>query len=102
VRWARLFRNAERCAVEIAALACLPWSIFPLLAILALELWVAFRLDWRDLGKYGLGAIAARFVFSLALPWVVSANHIRGLFTAQQLSNRQNATGNAGKNDVLI
>lgn len=102
VRWARLFRNAERCAVEIAALACLHWSIVPLLAILVLEVWVAFRLDWKDLGQHGLGAIAARFVFSLALPWVVAANHVRGLFTTQQLSNPQNETGNAGKNDVLI
>ncbi len=102
VRWTRLFRNAARCAVEVAALACLPWSTAPLLAILALEAWVALRLDWKNLTQHGLGAIAARFVFSLVLPWVVAANHIRGLFTTEQLPNRQNATGNAGNSDALI
>jgi glycosyltransferase involved in cell wall biosynthesis len=102
VRWPRLFRHSARCAVEVAALACLPWSPLPLLAILALEVWFAFNLDWKNLGRHGLGAIAARFVFSLALPWVVAANHIRGLFTTEQLSNRQNETGNVGKSDALI
>jgi len=102
VRWARLFRNSERCAVEIAALACLPWSFIPLLAVLGLEVWVALRLDWKDLRRHGLRAIAARFVFSLALPWVVTANHIRGLFSSEQLLNRQNDTGKARRSDAPI
>ena len=102
VRWARLWRNVERCAVEIAALACLPWSPLPLVVVLALEVWVAFRRDWRELWRFGWGAIFARLAFSIAVPWVVAANHIRGMFTAQQLSNRQNEAGNVGKRDALI
>ncbi len=102
VRWARLFRNAGRCAVEVAALACLPWSVLPFLAILALELWFAFHRDWRHLGRFGLLAVLARFAFSLAVPWVVTANHIRGLFVSEPLSNPQNETANAEKRDALI
>lgn len=95
VRWPRLIRHVERCAVELAALALLPWSVLPLLAVLVFELWVAYRLDWKDLGRFGPAAIAARFVFSLALPWVVAAYHIRGIFTTKQLSNRQNMAAQA-------
>ena len=91
VRWARLFRNAARCVAEIAVLVCLRWSVIPLLADLALESWFAFQKDWRYIGRFGVGAIAARFAFSLAVPWVVAANHIRGLLTKKPLSNRQNA-----------
>ena len=91
VRWARLNRNAARCLCQILALVCLRWTLIPLAAILALELWSAFHRDWRSIGRYGFGAILARFVFSLAVPWVVAVNHIRGLFTSKPLSNRQNA-----------
>jgi glycosyltransferase involved in cell wall biosynthesis len=102
VRWARLFRNAERCLVEVAALILLYWSAIPLLAVLAFELWVAFRLDWKDLGRYGLGAIVPRFVFSLVLPWVVAAGHIRGLLSTRQLSNPQNEMAAAEKGSARI
>jgi glycosyltransferase involved in cell wall biosynthesis len=102
VRWARLIRNAERCVAQIAALVCLHWSVVPLLAILALELWFAFHRDWRHLRHFGLGAILARFAFSLAVPWVVAANHIRGLVVTEQLSNPQNETANVEKRDALI
>jgi len=91
VRWSRLFRNAARCVAEVAVLVCLRWSVIPLLADLALELWFAFQKDWRYIGRFGAGAIAARFAFSLAVPWVVAANHLRGLLTKKPLSNRQNA-----------
>jgi glycosyltransferase involved in cell wall biosynthesis len=90
VRWARLLRNAARCVVEVLALACLRWSVIPLLLILALELWFAFHRDWRDIGRFGMGAVLARFTFSLAVPWVVAVNHMRGLFTKKPLTNRQN------------
>jgi glycosyltransferase involved in cell wall biosynthesis len=102
VRWARLVRNAERCLVEIAALILLHWSAIPLLAVLLFELWVAFRLDWKNLGRYGMGAIAARFVFSLVLPWVVAAGHIRGLISTGQLSNPQNDMAAAGKGSAQV
>lgn len=91
VRWARLFRNAARCVLEVFALASLRWSVIPLLAILTLESWFAFQKDWRHIGRYGFGAVLARFAFSVAVPWVVAANHIRGLFTKKPLTNRQNA-----------
>jgi len=102
VRWARLIRNAERCVAQIAALVCLHWSLVPLLAILALEMWFAFHRDGAHLRRFGLGAILARFAFSLAVPWVVTANHIRGLIVTEQLSNPQNETANVKKRDALI
>jgi glycosyltransferase involved in cell wall biosynthesis len=102
VRWARLVRNVERCVAQVAALACLPWSVLPALAILALELWFAFHRDWRHLHRFGLNAILARFAFSLVVPWVVAANHIRGLFVKEQLSNPQNETASVKKRDALI
>lgn len=95
VRWARLFRNAARCAMEVTVLVCLPWSAVPVLVILALELWFAFHRDGLHLRRFGVNAILARFVFSIAVPWVVAANHIRGLFITKQLSNYQNETGKA-------
>ena len=90
VRWSRLFRNAARCVLEILALASLRWSVVPLLVILALESWFAFQKDWRHIGRYGLRAMLARFAFSVAVPWVVAVNQIRGLFTKKPLTNRQN------------
>lgn len=102
VRWARLFRNAERCVLHIAALACLPWTLVPLLAVLALEIWFAYHRDWRSLSRFGLNAILARFVFSLAVPWVVAINHTRGLFLTRQMSNPQNETANVEKRDAII
>jgi glycosyltransferase involved in cell wall biosynthesis len=91
VRWARLNRNAARCIAQVLAIICLRWSVIPLAAILALELWFAFHRDWRHIGRYGFRAILARFAFSLAVPWVVAVNHIRGLVTKKPLTNRQNA-----------
>ena len=90
VRWARMLRNAVRCLLEIVALALLPLSWLPLLAILVLECWYAFRRDWRFLPRFGLKAILARLAFSLAVPWVVAVNQIRGRFTTRQQTNRQN------------
>ncbi len=90
VRWARLFRNAARCALEIAALVLLRWSAIPLLAVVLLEIWYAFHRDWRFLPRFGAGAILARFGFSVAVPWIVAANQIRGRFTKKAQTNRQN------------
>ncbi len=90
VRWARLFRNAARCALEIAALVLLRWSAIPLLSVVLLEIWYAFHRDWRFLPRFGAGAILARFGFSVAVPWIVAANQIRGRFTKKAQTNRQN------------
>jgi glycosyltransferase involved in cell wall biosynthesis len=91
VRMPRLFRNAERCLLQVLALASLRWSLVPLLVVLALESWFAFHRDWRFLRPFGLKAVLARFAFSVAVPWVVAVNHIYGLFTTQKQTNRQNA-----------
>jgi hypothetical protein len=90
IRWARLFRNAARCLLEIAALAFLRWTPYPFLVIFLLECWFAFHQDLRVLARFGPRALFARFVFSLAIPWVVAVNHLRGLFSSKPLSNRQN------------
>jgi len=91
VRWARLFRYAARCLLEVAALICLRWSVIPALMVLALELWFAFQKDWRFVGRFGPRAILARFAFSVAVPWVVATNHVGGLFSKKRLTNKQNA-----------
>ena len=101
VRWARLVRNAERCIVQVAALACLRWSVIPLLVILAVELWFAFHRDWSQLRRFGFKAILARFVFSLLVPWVVAANQIRGVFVNKPMSNPQNEITTVKKRDAL-
>jgi glycosyltransferase involved in cell wall biosynthesis len=90
VRWSRLCRNAARCVLEVLALASLRWTLVPLLVVLALESWFAFHRDWRQLGRFGIKAVLARFAFSVAVPWVVAVNQIRGRFTKQPLTNRQN------------
>jgi glycosyltransferase involved in cell wall biosynthesis len=90
IRWARLFRNTARCLLQIAALILLRWTPYPLLAVFLLELWYAYHRDLRDLSKFGPRALLARFAFSIAIPWVVAANHVRGLVSAKPLSNRQN------------
>jgi glycosyltransferase involved in cell wall biosynthesis len=91
LRWGRLVRNAARCIFEVLALACLRWSFVPLLASFALELWYAYHRDWRHLGRFGAKAILARFAFSVAVPWVVAVNQVRGCFSKKQLTNPQNA-----------
>ena len=91
VRRARLFRNAARCVVQILALLCLRWTVVPLFVVLALEAWFAFHRDWSFLRRFGFSAILARFAFSVAVPWVVAVNQIRGLFRTEALTNRQNA-----------
>ncbi|MFP5207032.1 MAG: glycosyltransferase [Acidobacteriota bacterium] len=90
IRPARLMRNAARCLLEVLALACLRWTLVPLLVVAALESWYAFHRDWRHLRRLGGRAVAARFAFSVAVPWIVAVNQIRGRFSSRPLSNRQN------------
>ena len=93
VRWARLFRNGARCVLELAALASLRWTVVPLIVVLALESWYAYHRDWRFLGRFGVKSVLARFVFSVAVPWVVAGNHIYGLFSTKAQTNKQNVGG---------
>ncbi len=90
IRNTRLVRNAARCMLELLALASLRWTWIPLLAILALESWYAYHRDGRDLLRFGVRAMAARLVFSVAVPWVVAVNQIRGRFSSKPLTSRQN------------
>ncbi len=93
IRGARLFRNAGRCVLEIVALVLLRWTWIPLLVVLALESWYAYHRDWRCLPQFGVRAVLARFAFSVAVPWVVAVNQIRGRFSRKPLSNWQNVRG---------
>ena len=91
VRWARMFRNAARCIAEIAVLVLLAWTWIPLAADFVLECWFAFKRDWRFLPRFGIKAVLARFLFSIAVPWVVAINQIRGRLSSERLTNKQNA-----------
>jgi len=89
-RSARLGRNLARCLVEILALLALVYSPIPLLCVLALEIYFAFRLDWTDLRKAPVRMIAARLIFSLLVPWVAAWSQIAGSVTKKNRPNRQN------------
>ena len=90
VRHSRLFRNAARCIVQILALLCLRWTVLPLIAILLLEFWVAYRTDWRFIYRFGPRVLFARFLFSILVPWIVALNQILGTRTKRNLPNWQN------------
>ncbi len=92
VRPARLARNLARCVAEVLAVLALRWSAVPLLGVLALENYFAFRLDWRSVQKAPLRVLYARLVFSLLVPWVVTWNQIKGSITKINQPNRQNAS----------
>jgi glycosyltransferase involved in cell wall biosynthesis len=89
-RSARLWRNLARSLAEILAILALVYSPIPLLCVLALETYFAFRLDWRDLRKAPMRVLAARLVFSLIVPWVVAWYQTVGSITKKNRPNRQN------------
>lgn len=91
VRFSRLMRNALRCIAEVAALIALPWTWIPLAVILALELYFAFRLDWLFKWTLKPHVLLARLVFSIMVPWIVTANQIRGALTKKNPTNAQNS-----------
>ena len=91
VRWARLNRNALRCVLQMFALGTLPWSGIPFLLVIALEVVFAFKKDARFLLHFGVKAVVARLVFSVAVPWLVAVNQIRGLSSAKPLKTANSA-----------
>jgi glycosyltransferase involved in cell wall biosynthesis len=91
-RSTRLLRNLARCLAEVLAILALVSSPIPLLCVLALEIYFAFRLDWRDLRKAPLRTLAARLAFSLTVPWVVAWYQTVGSITKKNCPNRQNVT----------
>ena len=91
-RRSRLLRNFLRCAAEIAAIVLLPRTAIPLVCVLLLEIYFAFRLDWSTLGKHAsLRTLGARLLYSLAVPWIVTWNQTLGELTKTNQPNRQNA-----------
>lgn len=91
VRKSRLMRNALRCVVEVAALALLPWTWIPLALVAIMVLHFAFEPDWLFLRTAKPPVLAARLVFSIAVPWIVTVYRIRGSLAKSQLENPQNA-----------
>jgi hypothetical protein len=89
-RSARLWRNLARCLAEIFSVLALVYSAIPLLCVLALEIYFAFRLDWRDIRKSPMRVLAARLIFSLIVPWVVAWYQTVGSITKKNRPNRQN------------
>ena len=93
-RSARLWRNVIRCVAWIAALVVLIYSPIPLLCVVALEIYFAFRLDWSDLRKAvrkaRIRTLAARLAFSLLVPWIVAWYQSWGGITKVNRPNRQN------------
>ena len=89
-RTARLWRNIARCVAEILAILALVYSPIPLLCVLALEIYFAFRLDWADLRKTPFPTWVARLAFSLLVPWVVAWYQSLGSITKKNRPNRQN------------
>ena len=90
VRRSRLTRNVARCVAGIAALGLLHWTWVPLALVLALEIYIAFRLDWLFPRTLRPHVLAARLAFSLIVPWIVTINHIRGSATRENPTNAQN------------
>ena len=83
-RPARLWRNLARCLAEILAALALVYSPIPLLSVLALEIYFAFRLDWSDYEKLPrsfLRTLAARLIFSPIVPWVAAWSQAVGSIT---------------------
>ena len=94
IRRGRLLRNLARCVAEVIAIALLRRTVIPLVCVLALEIYFAFRLDWKSFpGKTSVRLLGARLLFSLIVPWLVTLNHIRGALTKTNQPNRQNVAG---------
>jgi len=91
-RSARLGRNLARCLAEVLAILAIAYSPIPLMCALALEIYFAFRLDWRELRKAPMQTLAARLIFSLIVPWVVAWYQTVGSITKKNRPNRQNVT----------
>lgn len=91
-RRSRLVRNFLRCLAEVIALALLPRTVIPFVCVLLLEMYFAFRLDWSTFGRHAtFKQLAARLLYSLAVPWIVTWNQAVGELTKTNQPNRQNA-----------
>ncbi len=74
------------------AIGLLPRTVIPFVCILLLEMYFAFRLDWSAFGRHAtFKQLAARLLYSLAVPWIVTWNQAVGELTKTNQPNRQNA-----------
>ncbi len=91
-RRSRLVRNVLRCLAELVSIALLPRTAIPFICVLLLEMYFAFRLDWSTFGRQATTKqLAARLLYSLAVPWIVTWNQAVGELTKTNQPNRQNA-----------
>jgi hypothetical protein len=91
-RRGRLARNFLRCLAEVIAIVLVPRTVIPLACVLLLEIYFAFRLDWKTLRQRAtLRQLGARLLYSLLVPWVAAWNQFVGEFTKTNQPNRQNA-----------
>ena len=91
-RRSRLLRNLLRCVAEVVAVVLVPRTVIPFSVVLGLEVYFAFRLDWSSFGKRAtLRQMAARLLYSLLVPWIVTWNQAVGELTKTNQPNRQNA-----------
>jgi glycosyltransferase involved in cell wall biosynthesis len=88
----RLLRNFLRCLAEVIAIVLVPRTVIPLVCVLLLEIYFAFRLDWSSFRKRAaLPLIGARLLYSLLVPWIAMWNQAVGELTKTNQPNRQNA-----------
>jgi glycosyltransferase involved in cell wall biosynthesis len=91
VRRARLVRNVLRCLAQVLAVLALPWVSSPFFLVLLMQCWLAFHSDARFIMTRGWRTIWRRFAFSVLVPWIITANHLKGLITKKEPGNAQNA-----------
>jgi len=76
----------------VVAIVLVPRSVIPLAFVLLLEIYFAFRLDWKSFRQRAtLPQMVARLLYSLLVPWVAAWNQAVGEFTKTNQPNRQNA-----------
>jgi hypothetical protein len=91
-RRSRLLRNFLRCLVELVAVALTPRTVIPLVCVLLMEIYFAFRLDWSSFARHAtFRQLGARLLYSLLVPWIVTWNQAIGELTKTNQPNRQNA-----------
>jgi glycosyltransferase involved in cell wall biosynthesis len=88
-RRGRFMRMVLRCIAMAVAVAVIPWGVWPIIAVLALEFYFAIERDRSVLGTRSK-ALLPRIVFSLSVPWVTAFYYLRGAVTKSSVVNEQN------------
>ena len=90
IRPARFLRNFARCVLHVAAILLLWRTVIPLCVAIALELYFAFHFELGPVRGRGIRVAAARLLYSVCVPWIVSLNQLKGAMTKASVPNRQN------------